>query len=544
MIIVQLYRTALGDLKSFFGKMRGGEWRWLLRKARQDPFYVFVEAVKDYAIFTLDEHGRVATWNSGAQHIKGYRSSEILGRSFNCFYTVEDQVAGKPLALLKNAARVGSVQDKGWRVRKDGSQFWADVSITVLRGTGNNVRGFIKITRDLTEQKMSQEMLAAKQEQINQLQKLEALGRLAGTVAHEFNNLLMGIRGCAEQLEKQVYSSGVNSGDVRDIQLSCDRGHALVRQLMSYVRRQKVAPASVSLNDIVAGMRTLIRRAVGPNINLEEDLAVDLPAVCVDSGHIEQILLNLVLNARDAMPDGGVVRIQTSVSGTSASRPIELLVADSGCGMSPEVQEHLFEPFFTTKSSSQGTGLGLATVQSLIQQNNGFIHVDSSPGRGTRVIMGFPAARDAVIGKCGLDVAPDPPTDVKKGRETVFVIEDDELILRNLCRALRSEGYGVLFASSGEEAIHQIHQLNRPITFLISDILLTGINGLEVAVTCRQRFPDLKVIFASAFSEEPKEKLEEAVSGAIVLEKPFPFSKLLQVMASLIKNDSIAKSPI
>jgi PAS domain S-box-containing protein len=376
-------------------------------KVAERDYRILVESIEDYAIVMLGPEGRVETWNAGALALKGYSADEIVGGHFSVFYPEEDRAAGKPERLLDVAAAAGRVEDEGWRVRRDGSRFWASVVITALRD-GPRLVGFAKVARDLSDRHRAQvaleEALVRTEEQLRQAQKMEAVGRLASAVAHDFNNVLSVILTYCDLLATDLGPGAEAASDVEEIQKAAVRGARLTGQLLTFSRRQSVTPRVLDLNDVVAGVESLLRKLAGEQISLVFSPGRPLGAVLADRTGLEQVLMNLVVNARDAMPAGGTLTIETSQvasfegGGERGAAPHAILaVTDTGVGMDDETRTHIFEPFFTTKAPGEGTGLGLATVLGVVKQCGGHIRVQTERGRGTTFRIYLPEIDPAAL---------------------------------------------------------------------------------------------------------------------------------------------------
>lgn len=354
-----------------------------------------VRTVVDYAIYMLDLNGRIVSWNAGAERIKGYSAEEVIGKHFSMFFTEQDSLDGRPGFLVSEALKQGRAQDEGWRVRKDGTQFWALVALDVVRSPEGEVIGLAKITRDITDRREAALQLDAMRAQLFQSQKLEALGQLTGGMAHDFNNLLTIIISSAKlamnsqdpQRTKRLLEHVLDAGQ---------RGSEMTQQLLSFARRKSLDVVKVSLKEVVESIRALLNQALPKGIELHVQCEEDLAPVEVDAGQLQMVLLNLVLNARDAMEDGGDIRLQVRQQVLLGERdelvgPFALIsVVDSGRGIDADVLPRIFEPFFTTKGFGKGTGLGLSQVYGFAKQSNGGIWVDSEPGRGTCMTLCLP----------------------------------------------------------------------------------------------------------------------------------------------------------
>lgn len=355
-----------------------------------------VQAVVDYAIYMLDPTGRVVSWNAGAERIKGYQAEEVIGQHFALFFTENDCTQGRPQRLLQQALEKGVAQDEGWRVRKDGTQFWALAALDVVRDEHGEIIGLAKITRDITDRRESALQLDAMRSQLFQAQKLEALGQLTGGLAHDFNNLLTIIISSA----RLALNSQDSKRIPRLLEHILDAGHRgtqLTQQLLSFARHKQLNVARVSPGSLVDSTRGLIEHALPRDIVLEEHVLPDLPLIEVDTGQLQMVLLNLVFNARDAVGAHG--RITLEVGCRAMAGEIDDLhgdyvyfnVHDNGHGIDPQVLPRIFEPFFTTKSFGKGTGLGLSQVYGFAKQSNGAIQVSSTLGEGTCMSLYLPA---------------------------------------------------------------------------------------------------------------------------------------------------------
>lgn len=363
-------------------------------------YKILVEGVLDYAIFLLDPAGFVTSWNPGAKRFKGYDASEIVGQHFSRFYTEEDRIAGVPQRALATAASAGRFEAEGWRVRKDGSRFWASVVIDPIRNDAYQLIGFAKVTRDITEKHLGQSQHHAAQQAFYRAQKMEALGRLTGGVAHDFNNFLTIISGAAELLQNPRLTSEKRDRYVKTIADTAEHASQLTKQMLTYARRQPLEPRNFDVRACIDGMTQLFESTLGSAVHLQYE-ATDVPCiVCADMSQLENALLNLVINARDAMPHGGNLKIAVENSdshpdgqgGVIVSPCVAITIADDGEGIPTSVLDHIFEPFFTTKPAGKGTGLGLSQVFAFVSQSSGYIDVNSAPLKGTSFTLYFPRA--------------------------------------------------------------------------------------------------------------------------------------------------------
>ena len=374
-------------------------------------FRLLVEGVADYALYMLDPSGIITSWNIGGQRIKGYDSAEILGRHFSCFYTEADRANGKPARALKIAREQGRYEEEGLRVRKDDSLFWASVVIDPIYEAGELV-GFAKITRDITERREAQIQLEQMQQQLAESRKLDALGQLTGGVAHDFNNLLMVISGGIHILKKGIGDDAKMQRAVAAIETATRRGAALTSQLLTFARRQSVNPQPIDIVERLEAVREVLNTGVGSAVQLSFDVDPMIWPVTIDVAELETALINLVINARDAMPGGGTITIGVhnvqNRDELHAGDHVAVSVADTGTGIAPDVMGRIFDPFFTTKPVGKGTGLGLSQVHGFAHQAGGTLKVDSELGKGTTVTILLPrdqaapqAAQQVSLEACG-----------------------------------------------------------------------------------------------------------------------------------------------
>ena len=472
---------------------------------------LLINSVIDYAIFQLDKDGVVATWNRGAEKIKGYSAEEIRGRHFSVFYTDEDQAAGIPARTLTAATREGRFETEGWRVRKDGTRFWATVVVDAIRNGDGEIIGFAKVTRDITERMETQRILRETQEQLAVSQRMEAVGQLSGGIAHDFNNLLMIIMGNLERVRHEAQGLG---GSAANLQRSianalrgAQRAAALTQRLLAFSRRQPLNPKLLDLNKYLPGVVDFLQRALGETIEIEVIGAPRLWPIEVDVPQLETSLVNLAVNARDAMPNGGKLTVEASNQTldrdycrtnpeVTPGQYALICVSDTGQGMTPDVLARAFEPFFTTKEIGQGTGLGLSQVYGFVKQSGGHLKIYSEDGHGTTVKLYFPRARgraDVVEDDRG-----DSPSSIDS--EVVLVVEDDNDLRWYLIEALRGLNYRAIGAPDAEAALGVLEQPSTQIDLMLTDVIMPGMNGRELSKRARELRPGLKVLFMSGYS--------------------------------------------
>jgi PAS domain S-box-containing protein len=492
----------------------------------EERFRLLVDGVKDYAIIMTNLEGRIVTWNAGAQRLNGYSATEAIGLHISVFYSAEDIAARKPDREFATARAEGRWEDEGWRVRKDGTRFWANVVVTALTDAEGQLRGFAKVTRDMTERRRLEE-------QYRQAQKMEAIGQLAGGVAHDFNNLLTVISGFSELVLAGLAANDPNRGLIEEVYKAGERASLLTRQLLTFSRKEILAPKVLELNAVIEGTCKMLRRLIGEDIRLATAPATALDQVMADFGQLEQVLLNLAVNARDAMPTGGQLTIETlnvvldeqyarTHAGVKPGRYVLLAVSDTGCGMTEEVKAKIFEPFFTTKGAGKGTGLGLATVFGIVQQSGGHVDVYTEVGQGTTFKIYLPSK-----GRTGLASASEVGTRaLPSGNGTILIVEDDEQVRAMTQLALQTLGYQVLEARNGEEAARIGAAHASAIDLLITDVVMPGMSGRQVAEAIERLRPGIKVLYVSGYTDDAVVRHGILRSEAAFLQKPFTMLSL------------------
>ena len=493
-------------------------------RASEERFRLLVQGVTDYAIYMLSPEGTVSNWNVGAERIKGYQADEIVGQHFSRFYAEEDRADGKPARALATAARDGRYEAEGWRLRKDGTRFWAHVVIDVIRDDMGELIGFAKITRDLTEKKKADAALAEANAALFQAQKMESIGQLTGGIAHDFNNLLSVLASGLEVLA-MGRGAGTDSKTFDSMRRAVDRGATLTQQLLAFARQQPLQPETRSVNRLITGFESVLRRAVSAAIAFDVRLEPHIRTTVIDSARFESALLNLVVNARDAMPDGGHLQIETAnvelaeheVRGLAPGPYVRVTVADSGSGMSPETVTRAFEPFYTTKEVGKGTGLGLSQVYGFIKQSGGEVVIRSAPGEGTTISIFLPAA-------------PGQDGGARQDSTELVLIVEDEPDLMDVAAALYiSMGYDVVTASNASEALTLLE--SREVDVLFTDIIMPqGMNGVELAVYTRQHYPEVKIILASGYPRPALDLDEASLHDFGFVNKPYRLSDLARAL--------------
>lgn len=509
-----------------------------------DRYRLLIDSITDYAIYMLDPDGHVASWNPGAQRFKGYRDDEIIGQHFSRFYSEEDKASGLPARALAIASAEGRFENEGWRIRKDGTRFWAHVIIDpVIDSDNGRVIAYAKITRDLTERKRSEESLQLTREALYQSQKMEALGQLTGGIAHDFNNLLNAIIGSLELLRKPQTDERRNSL-ISNALAGAERGRALTQRMLAFARKQELSTGPVDVSNLISGMTDLLNRSLGPLIELNISFAAGLKPAHADRNQLELAILNLAVNARDAMPDGGKLTIsarnatsdECRRAGVEASGCVVVSVIDEGTGMDPETKAKATEPFFTTKGVGKGTGLGLSMVSGTVQQLGGRLELESVLGKGTVATIWLPVSESAIASEAP---ARDSPFGIGGGdsRLDILAVDDDALILMNTMALLEDLGHTVVEASSGREALQKLEAGHR-FDLLITDYAMPQMNGIQLIELISQRWPDMPIILASGYAELPTHSSKDITR----LPKPFLQSDLEKAVAQALKAGPCVRS--
>ena len=493
-------------------------------------FRILVQGVTDYAIYMLDPEGRVTNWNAGAERIKGYSPDEIIGEHFSRFYAPEDFAAGVPKRALETARETGRYEAEGWRVRKDGTLFWASVVIDAIRGDDGELVGFAKITRDMTEKRETQLRLEESREQLFRSQKMEALGQLTGGLAHDFNNLLTAILGATELASRNLDNPEKLKRMLDGVRGSAQRGASLTKQLLAFARAQPLAISQIDLRPFFADVTQLVRPSLRSDIELVTEISDMLWPVDADPGALELAILNLAFNARDAMKEGGTLKISAHnvvLNGQPdglKGEHVAITVSDTGEGMSKEVKERVFEPFFTTKSFGEGTGLGLSQVFGFTKQIGGAITVESAPDEGATFTIFLPASRGAS--------AEDRQSNGGNALGRVLVVEDDTMVAELAAGMLTELGFEATVTHSAREALERLASGEKP-KLIFSDIVMPGgITGIELARKVRDRFPELPILLTTGYSEQ--------VAGSHdfpVLQKPYEMDSLASALGNVLKQN-------
>jgi PAS domain S-box-containing protein len=527
--IIDPIRAADGELIGFAKVTRDLTQRRAveesLRRSEQQ-FRLLVQGVTDYAIYMLDPDGRITNWNAGAQRIKGYLPEEIIGEHFSLFYEEQDRARNLPAVSLRTARTEGRFESQGWRVRKDGTRFWASIVIDPIRDDGGELIGFAKITRDITEAMETQRALKVTEQALFESQKMESLGQLTGGVAHDFNNLLMVILGSLEIVRKRMPDDPRITPLLNNAIQGAQRGASLTRRMLAFARRQELSLELIDLASMVRGMSDLLNSSLGAAIHIETRFPLVLPKVKADVNQLELAILNLAVNARDAMPGGGVLTIearQRSFAGDQSSlKPglyVCLSLTDTGAGMDAATLARATEPFFTTKGIGKGTGLGLSMVHGLAEQMGGRLILSSRVQQGTTAelwlpLSGEPLGEEADVGQ------PESP-DVQLRAKSVLVVDDDTLVLSSTAAMLDDLGYRVTTAGSGEQALDILTAGGTEI--LVTDQAMPGMTGSELARRAMELYGPLPVLIVTGV-------VEDSSNGLPRLSKPFDQQALAQAL--------------
>jgi PAS domain S-box-containing protein len=506
-----------------------------LRSAKRH-FQILIEGVVDYAIFALDKEGHVASWNSGAQKIMGYTTEEIIGKNFGVFYRPDDRRTGAPSRALELANQRGKHEVEGWRIRKNGTPFFITGSVFSVRDDGGNLVGFVSILRDATERRDAHEKLVQAREQLAMSQKMEAIGKLTGGIAHDFNNLLMIIGGSAQIFARFLDPKLPRA--IEAIQTAAKRGEGLTRQLLTFSRHQPLNPRVVDLNASIKNMRAMIESSLRGNIIYNEFVGDGVWPVKVDLAELELAIVNVAVNARDAMPNGGTFSL--SVNNVTADQEIgdnrafvAMSFTDTGIGIPPNLLSKMFDPFFTTKEVGKGTGLGLSQVYGFAQEAGGTVTADSKVGQGTTITLYLPSCADEQITSDEVSAAK-TKTQYSKG-QTVLVVDDSPEVAEVTSSMFEHLGYDTIYRESAEAALELLEEGTK-IDLVFSDIVMPGtIDGIGLAREIRSRYPDLPVVLTTGYSDAAK----AAPSNLRILRKPFDADTLRDIVDDITPPRSL-----
>lgn len=511
-------------------------------KVKAEELYRLIAENTTDLICLLDTKGKYAYVSPSYRELLGYAPEDLMGRSFfSLIHPDEREEARRRFVESRDGKKAGNLQ---WRLKHiDGTWKFFDAVENWIYDLDDRPQRAIVVSRDLTERKVAEKALRDSEEQLRQAQKLEAIGQLAGGVAHDFNNLLTVITGYSDLLLKRIAEGDSNRSRVEEIKLAAERASSLTRQLLAFSRKQVLQPKLFDLNTLVSDMGKMLQRLIGEHIELTTALTKDAIQINADPGQIEQVLMNLVVNARDAMPDGGRITIETAhiqIDQTYASSHLAvhpgpyvmLAVSDTGFGIDPETRKHIFEPFFTTKEQGKGTGLGLSTVYGIVKQSGGNIWIYSEPGQGTTFKVYLPKVGD----EANLTRAHIEPAITLRGTETILLVEDERQIRELAHEFLSESGYKVLACSNGNEALHVIDDYPDEVHLVVTDVVMPQMSGRELAERITATSPGTKVLFMSGYTNDAIVRHGVLNPGTWFIQKPFTpdalGQKVRQVLAA------------
>jgi PAS domain S-box-containing protein len=496
-------------------------------------FQMLIEGVADYAIFALDKEGHVASWNSGAQKVMGYTAEEIIGKTFGIFYRPDERRAGAPNRALELAIQRGKHEVEGWLIRKNGTPVFITGSVSSVHDDTGNLIGFANVLRDATERRDAHEKLVEAREQLATAQKMEAIGKLTGGIAHDFNNLLMIIGGSAQIFSRLLDPKLPRA--IEAIQSAAKRGESLTRQLLTFSRHQPLNPTVIDLNASIRNMRAMIESSLRGNIVYDENVGDDVWPVKVDIAELELAIVNIAVNARDAMPNGGTFSLSANnvIADQEAGDNrafVAISCSDTGTGIPPNLQSKMFDPFFTTKEVGKGTGLGLSQVYGFAHQAGGTVEADSTVGRGTTITIYLPSRADEQVNSNEGSAA---KTKHSNG-QTVLVVDDSADVAEVTSSLFEHLGYETLYRESAEAALDLLEE-GTTIDLVFSDIVMPGtIDGIGLAREIHSRYPNLPVVLTTGYSDATK-----AVPPNLkILRKPFDADTLRDVIDCASKIDA------
>jgi len=497
-----------------------------------------VESSED-AILTADLAGVITSWNRSAEALYQYSAPEVIGQSL--FVLVSPAMLAAQQQMFESAARGEAIDTfETQRRRKDGSSVEVALTVSPVRDGSGKVIGVSKIARDLTVQRKTEAALRRTEEQFRQAQKMEAIGRLAGGVAHDFNNLLSVILSYSSFALEQLRPGDPLRSDVEQVEIAGKRATELTRQLLAFSRQQVLQPRVLDLNHIIVGMKGMLGRLLGEDIELTTLSATGLGRIHADPGQLEQVVMNLAVNARDAMPEGGKLTIETvnvaldagyvgAHLGVTPGDYVMLAVSDTGIGMDAPTRARIFEPFFTTKEKGKGTGLGLSTVFGIVEQSGGHVDVYSEPGRGCTFKVYLPRTDRVALA----DEAARPSVALN-GTETILLVEDELQVRTAACAILRRKGYNVLETSNGGEAFLLSCEFGAAIHLLLTDVIMPRMSGRRLSEQLALRRPEMKVLFVSGYTDDAIVHHGVLEAGVAFLQKPFTPESLLRKVRDVL----------
>jgi two-component system cell cycle sensor histidine kinase/response regulator CckA len=505
-------------------------------RAAENRLRALIGAMRD-AIVVLDRAGRYVDVAPSATDVLHRAPADLLGRRLHDVFPSAQADAFQ--AAVEQALQTRSPVEMAYDLDVRGERCWFDS--TFLPQAGDRV---VWITRDATSRRRTEQALRESEEQLRQAQKMEAVGQLAGGIAHDFNNLLMAIMSNAELAAGDISESSPVAGYVDEIKNASRRARSLTQQLLAFSRRQMLQPVVLDLNSVVTESQLMIRRLMGATIAMEVKLSPDLGHVRADPGQLSQVLINLAVNARDAMPQGGRLTISSTnieISRRDASKPglkegsyAALVVRDTGSGMTEDVRSRVFEPFFTTKPPGQGTGLGLSTAYGIVKQSGGYIDVESAPSAGTTFTVLLPQAAEAV----SATAAPAVVENMTPMHGTILLVEDEAAVRDATRRMLGRHGFTVIEAANGVDAMDIWERQNQSIDIVLTDVVMPSMGGADLVRSLRQRRPNIRVVFMSGYTQGALDISEIDESTTRFLNKPFTYDQLLETLQALLQNST------
>ncbi len=532
-VVVDTIRDAAGAVTGFAEITRDVSERKAAQEALRESerqFRQLVESVTDYALFMLDPNGVVTSWNAGANRIKGYAAGEVAGEHFSRFYTGPDRASGVPARALQIAAAEGRYELEGWRIRKNGERFWANVVIHPVRDEDGSLTGFAKITQDITKKRDAEIALQKAQEHRGRAQRMEALGHLTGGVAHDFNNLLMIVGGFSQTLKKLAGQDPKGLRALEAIERAVEKGQSLTRQLLTFSRRQTLNPAVTGIAERIDAFRRMLGSSNADKVRIVADIPPGIWPVKADISEFELALLNITLNARDAMSEGGVIAItaenvelkrEDSVSQLEGDFAA-ITIADTGAGIPEEILPKVFDPFFTTKGGTKEPGLGLSQVHGFAHQSGGTVTIESKPGRGTRVTLYLPRAR-SLPERIGGEAASQAV-----GSGKALLVDDNRDVLEVSALYLRELGYEVDTLDSAAPALKAVEREHY--SLVVSDVVMAGMDGIDLAQAIRKKLPNLPIVLVTGYSKVPPSVGDEFV----LVRKPYQLEDLSRAVGTAI----------
>ncbi len=542
--LAEIVKTQNEELKQWNDQLQSRvlEQTIELRENEERFRKLFNEAPVGY--HEVDRQGVITNVNRTESEMLGYTAEEMLGQPVWKFTAGPETVKQVFEAKLSGDLPPGQAFEYAY-CRKDGTALVVLAEDRLLRNRNDEIIGIRTTIQDITERKRTEEQMASLQKQLHQAQKMEAVGRLTGGIAHDFNNLLTIIKGYSHLSLTALDGNDSVKENIEEVYKASERATELTRQLLAFSRHQMMEMKVLDLNILLNNLNKMLQRAIGEDIQLVSVLADDLGRVKADPSQIEQVMMNLAVNARDAMPSGGRLTIQTAdvvldglyVHNDNGAPPgcyVELSVTDTGTGMTPEVKDHMFEPFFTTKEEGKGTGLGLSVVYGIVKQTGGHIQVDSEPGKGT-------------VFKIYLPRVDDPPEEWKKkaegaetlrGSETVLVVEDEDQLRKLIVHVLKKQGYQTLEASCGEDALAILKETKDPVHLLLADVVMPRMSGVDLAERCRKAGQGFNVLYVSGYAESVRMYPEKLAAGTNYIQKPFTVQGLARKVREVLDQDS------